>query len=111
MCDMVWMYVNEVCTKPKKEGKFRGMTTSKQAWEILEKSYAGDNIEKMVRLKTHKMYLELIHMEEKEIVSEYARRITRLVNQIKTCGETITEQHVVGKILRSLTSRFDNMEV
>ena len=35
----------------------------------------------------------------------------RLVNQMKACGETVTVPNVVAKILRSLTSRFDNIVV
>lgn len=36
---------------------------------------------------------------------------SRVVNQVKPCGGTIIEQYVVSKILRSLTSRFDNIVV
>ncbi|XP_058726725.1 uncharacterized protein LOC131628503 [Vicia villosa] len=50
-------------------------------------------------------------MEEKETINDYVTRITRLVNQIKSCGETILEQNVVSKILCSLMSRFDNIVV
>ncbi|XP_050890584.1 uncharacterized protein LOC127095997 [Lathyrus oleraceus] len=46
-----------------------------------------------------------------ETIKDYITRITRLVNQIKSCGETILEQNVVSKVLRSLTSRFDNIIV
>ncbi|XP_050896242.1 uncharacterized protein LOC127102978 [Lathyrus oleraceus] len=50
-------------------------------------------------------------MEEKKTINYFKTRITRLVNQVKACGETITEQYVVAKILRSLTPRFDNIVV
>lgn len=66
---------------------------------------------KVVRLQTHKRQLKLIQMEEKEIINDFATRITRLVNQVKACGESITEQYVVAKILCSLTLRFDNIVV
>ena len=39
--------------------------SSKQAWEILEKTYAEASKAKVVRLQTHKRQLELIQMEEK----------------------------------------------
>lgn len=79
-----------------------------QAWEILEKAYIGSDKEKVVRLQNRKCQLELIQMEEKEIINDFTTRITWLVNQVKECEETITEQYVVAKILRSLASRFDN---
>lgn len=50
-------------------------------------------------------------MEEKETINSFAMRITRLVNQVKACGEPIMEKYVVTKILRSLTARFDNIVV
>ncbi|XP_050914702.1 uncharacterized protein LOC127129593 [Lathyrus oleraceus] len=50
-------------------------------------------------------------MEDKETINDYITRITWLVNQIKSCGETILEQNVVSKVLRSLTSCFDNIVV
>lgn len=40
----------------------------------------------MVRLQTYKRHLELIQMEEKETISEFTTRISRLVNQVKACG-------------------------
>jgi hypothetical protein len=85
--------------------------SAKQAWEILEKAYAGAVKAKVVRLQTYKRQFELTQMEEKETINDYITRITRLVNQIKSCGETILEQNVVSKVLRSLTSRFDNIVV
>ena len=85
--------------------------SAKQAWEILEKAYAGAVKAKVVRLQTHKRQFELTQMEEKETINDYVTRITRLVNQIKSYGETVAEQNVVSKILRSLTSRFDNIVV
>lgn len=50
-------------------------------------------------------------MEEKETIREFTTRFTRLVTQVKACGETIIEKYMVGKILRSLISRFDNIVV
>lgn len=85
--------------------------SSNQAWEILEKSYAGIDKEKVVRLQTHKTEAWIDLSGGKETINDFAMRITRLVNQVKTCGETITEQYVIVKILRSLMPRFDNIVV
>src|SRR6266487_1027581 len=46
-------------------------------------------------------------MEEKESVGDFVTRVTKLVNLMKGCGETMNNQSVVEKILRSLTPRFD----
>lgn len=45
-------------------------------------------------------------MEKKETINDFATRITWLVNQVKVCGETITEHSIVAKILRLLTTIF-----
>lgn len=50
-------------------------------------------------------------MGEKETIKDFMMRITRLLNQVKACGDTITENYVVTKSLCSLTSRFDNVVV
>lgn len=55
--------------------------------------------------------MKLIQIWDKETISEFITRITRLVNQVKACGETTTEQYVVEKILISLTLRFYNVVV
>lgn len=74
-------------------------------------TYVGDGKEKVVMLQTHKRHLELIQMEEKETINDFTMRITRLVNQVKACGETFMEQYVVAEILCSLTTRFNNIVV
>lgn len=45
------------------------------------------------------------------MVNDYVTRVTRLVNQMKSCGEAVSEQNIVSKVLRSLTPRFDNIVV
>ena len=47
-------------------------------------------------------------MEDSESISDFFTRVTKLVNQIKVCGETLTTRAVVSKILRSLASKFDH---
>ncbi|XP_058784690.1 uncharacterized protein LOC131659529 [Vicia villosa] len=103
--------IHSTCVDGDNFEKVGDCESAKQAWLILEKAYAGAAKAKVVRLQTHKRQFELTQMEDKETINDYVTRITRLVNQIKSCGETILEQNVVSKILRSLTSRFDNIVV
>jgi len=46
-------------------------------------------------------------MEEDQIINDYFSKLICVVNQMKACGEDVTDQQVAGKILRSLTSKFD----
>ncbi|WJX18783.1 hypothetical protein P8452_08547 [Trifolium repens] len=85
--------------------------SSKEAWDVLSVAYGGDEKVKKVRLQTHKREYELIQMEEKETVSDFFTRISKLVNAMKSCGEVVSAQNIVEKILRSLSPRFDHIVV
>ena len=50
-------------------------------------------------------------MEDRKSISNFFTTITKLVNQIKVCGETLTTRVVVSKILRSLAPKFDHVVV
>ncbi|XP_019465092.1 PREDICTED: uncharacterized protein LOC109363293 [Lupinus angustifolius] len=89
--------------------KISAATSSKEAWEILEKNYSGGKKIKKVRLLTLKRQYELMQMDEQESIAEYLNRLRSLINQMKGCGETPIEQHVVEKILRTLHPRFDHV--
>ena len=46
-------------------------------------------------------------MNETELLNDYSTRLTDIVNQMKTYGESITEKRVVQKILMSLNRKYD----
>jgi hypothetical protein len=50
-------------------------------------------------------------MEEKETVSDFFTIVSKLVNAMKSCGETVSNQSIVEKILRFLSPRFDHIVV
>ncbi|CAI8586950.1 unnamed protein product [Vicia faba] len=50
-------------------------------------------------------------MEDSESISDFFTRIMKLVNQIKTYGETLTTIVFVLKILRSLAQKFEHVVV
>lgn len=47
-----------------------------------------------------------MRMEEDQKMSAHLFKLIAVVNQLKTYGETIVDQQVVKKVMRSLTSRF-----
>ncbi|KAJ3705098.1 hypothetical protein LUZ61_008803 [Rhynchospora tenuis] len=89
--------------------KIAGATTSKEAWEILEKAYKGDTRVKKMRLQTLRGEFEALKMQESESVSDYVTRVQAIINQMKRNGEAMSEERVVEKILRSLTGEFENV--
>ncbi|GKB90693.1 retrovirus-related pol polyprotein from transposon TNT 1-94 [Tanacetum coccineum] len=89
--------------------KIAEATTSKEAWETLEKVYKAVDRVKQVRLQTLRGELEAMKMKETESVSDYITHVQAMVNQLKQNSETLTDSKVVEKILRSLTEKFENV--
>jgi len=89
--------------------KLANAMTSKEAWEILEKTYKGDDRVKQVRLQTLRGEFERLLMKENEGVTEFISRVETVANQLGKNGEPLPANRVVEKILRSLTIDFDNI--
>ena len=83
--------------------------TAKEAWDILKQEYLGDKKVITVMLQSLRREFETSLMKEKEKVQDYLSRISGTVQQMRSYGEEITDQHVVGKVLRSLTSKYDHI--
>jgi hypothetical protein len=87
--------------------KITGAGTSKQAWDILKSSYQGNDRVKKVKMQTLWTQFETIRMTESETMDQFMTRAMGIVNQIRLIGETITDQRIVEKILRSLPKKFE----
>ena len=87
--------------------KLANATTSKEAWEILEKTYKGDDCVKQVRLQAFRGEFERLLMKENEGVTEFISRVETVANQLGKNGEPLPANRVVEKILRSMTIDFD----
>ncbi|GAU30980.1 hypothetical protein TSUD_104940 [Trifolium subterraneum] len=103
------LFIIHQCVSPDNFERVSDALSSKEAWDNLEKAYGGATKVKKVRLQTYKRQFELLQMEEKESVGDFVTRVTKLVNLMKGCVETMNDQYVVEKILRSLTPRFDKV--
>ncbi|XP_019433657.1 PREDICTED: uncharacterized protein LOC109340423 [Lupinus angustifolius] len=91
--------------------KIVGSTTSKEAWEVLEKQYAGVAQLKKIRLQTMMRQYELMQMDKGEKIYEFFTRIITQTNAMKSYGEKIEDATIVEKILRIVTPRFDHTVV
>jgi len=92
------------------EGNFERISktvSSKEAWDILSTYHEGDDKVKLIKLQSLRRKFELMQMEDDQKISEYISKLINLVNQMKACSETITDQQIVEKIMRTLSSRFD----
>ena len=85
--------------------------TAKGAWDKLKSLYGGDEKLKKVKLQTLRKQYEMTQMKEEESISAYFSRIVTLTNQMKACGESVTDLQKIEKVLRSLTADFDYIVV
>ncbi|XP_006606646.1 uncharacterized protein [Glycine max] len=91
--------------------KIAGATTTKEAWDMLNKAYAGAKKVKKVRLQTMKRQFELLQMEENEGIGDFFGRLQVLTNSMEGCGEKFTDLILIEKVLRSLNLKFDHIVV
>ncbi|PNX90251.1 F-box protein [Trifolium pratense] len=103
-------YIQQNCDAQHFE-KIAKSTKSKEAWDILESYHDGGAKVKKVKLQAYRRQYESMVMEEDQKVSDYFSKLLSLVNQMKNCGENITDEMVVEKVLRSLTPSFDYVVV
>ncbi|XP_022873160.1 uncharacterized protein LOC111392128 [Olea europaea var. sylvestris] len=86
-----------------------GVKKAKDAWEILMQEF--QETEKTIALKLQSLWRDFdnLQMEERESVRVFSSRVAETVNQIKSCGDTITDKRVVEKMLRCLPPKFDHV--
>ena len=65
--------------------KIVGASTSKEAWDILEKAFKGAIQVKQMRLQTLRGESEALKMKESEDVSCYITHVQTVANQLKRC--------------------------
>ena len=91
--------------------KISNAKNAKQAWTILETCNKGGEQLKKVRLQTLRRQYELMQMESNEKIAQFFNRIISHTNAMKACGEIVSDQSIVEKILRTLTPNFDHIVV
>ncbi|XP_019457537.1 PREDICTED: uncharacterized protein LOC109357938 [Lupinus angustifolius] len=91
--------------------KISAAQTSKETWKTLERCYGGSTKVRKVKLQLMRRQFELLQMEEEERISDYFARIRSLINLMRGCGEQMNELSIVDKILRTLSTKFDNVVI
>ncbi|XP_042388039.1 uncharacterized protein LOC121980141 [Zingiber officinale] len=86
-------------------------TTSQEAWEILKTAYDGVDKVKKIHLQALRAQFEALQQEALETISNYFSRVISIVHQMRRNGEELKDVRLVEKILRSLDSKFDFIDV
>lgn len=73
----------------------------------MEKTYKCDERVMQMRLQTLRGEFESLRMTNSKNVSTYCNRIQEIINNIKVNRETLEEQQVVEKLMRSLPAKFN----
>jgi hypothetical protein len=85
--------------------------TMKEAWEaVMVMRVEADRVKEVNVQKLLKEF-ENIEFKEGESVEDFGKRITNLVANIKSLGETIEDTHVVKKFLRVVPPRLNQVVV
>ena len=86
--------------------KISSIKVAKEAWTILETTYEGTKVVKIVKFQRLTSSFEEIRMEEDETFDEFYAKLKDIVNSAFNLGECIVESKIVRKILWSLPKRF-----
>ena len=71
--------------------------TVKEAWEIIQAAYRGEEKVKKVRLQALRSDFEKLKMQENEGIANYFTKVNSLVNQMASNGEILENERVVEK--------------
>ncbi|XP_020243636.1 uncharacterized protein LOC109821889 [Asparagus officinalis] len=83
-----------------------GKETAREVWEALRTMHVGVERVKEVKLQALRWEFENLRMGDAQSVDEFATKLTTLVNQIRSLGETMEESHVVKKLLHCVPPKF-----
>ena len=76
-----------------------GATSAHQAWNLLASACKGTDRVKMVRLQTLCLQLESLKMKESESVDQFMTRVSGLVTQFQTYGESLEQKLLFKRFL------------
>jgi len=86
-------------------------TQDKEAWESLEIAYKGSFKVRVVKLQPLHRYLESLRMVNDDTIEVFMNRVRDLVNAIHVHGEALDDNWIVEKVLRSLSWKFDPINI
>ncbi|XP_059070335.1 uncharacterized protein LOC131860011 [Cryptomeria japonica] len=80
---------------------------SKQAWDSFQTTYQGIGKVIMAKLQILRRDFENLQMKDSDSIDSFVTHAMLIVNQLRSYGDTIEDQKIVEKIVRSLPGKFD----
>ncbi|KAL8556430.1 hypothetical protein ACS0TY_004031 [Phlomoides rotata] len=81
--------------------------SAKDAWDRLQEHCEGSESVRRTKLRMLGTQFENLKMKEDETISAYNERLSEIVNESYSLGESISNVRVVNKILRTVPKCFD----
>ncbi|XP_073019134.1 uncharacterized protein [Primulina eburnea] len=81
--------------------------SAKEAWDILQKQREGSESVRRTKLRMLTSKFESLRMEENETIMEYDRRLREIANEAFNLSDSMSNERLVSKVLRSLPERFN----
>ncbi|KAM1470398.1 hypothetical protein ACFX11_041122 [Malus domestica] len=83
--------------------------SAKMAWDLLYGEYHGGDQVRSVKLQNLRREFEYARMRDDESLSSYLTRLNELINQMRTFGESLSNERLVQKVLISLSKPYDSI--
>ncbi|XP_075524507.1 uncharacterized protein LOC142556897 [Primulina tabacum] len=80
---------------------------AKKAWDTLQRYCEGSESVRRTRLSMLTSKFEIMSMEKSENILDYDRHLWEIANEAFSLGDPISNERLVGKVLRSLSERFN----
>ena len=79
-----------------------GVKQAQDAWTLLKNELKG--CEKIISTKLQNLWREFdnLTLKDSELVKYLLSRVAKIINQIKSCGDTIPQKKILEKFHRSL---------
>ncbi|XP_073063932.1 uncharacterized protein [Primulina eburnea] len=82
-------------------------TSAKSAWDALQRHCEVSESVRRTRLRKITSKFEMMRMEESENILDYDRRLREIANEVFSIGDSISNERLVSKVLRSLPERLN----
>jgi hypothetical protein len=85
--------------------------SAKEAWDVVEKSCAGDDRMKDASIQRLMKQFEAVAFRDGESVADFAMRINGLITSLRELGEGLPDSRVVKKVLRVVPKKLRQVAV